>query len=131
MGRRRTHRARGHQAVYCGISGRFREHERATHNASIEAMAGKIDGLRANTAHIRSHLRGLGVSEHDLAMLELHEPGEPLAPVDTDHVAASRTDDDQRIAAATHAAIERGDRVDIRRLTAGQFAALMTLRGAS
>ena len=27
---------------------RFREHEHATHNASIAAMAGKIDGTRAN-----------------------------------------------------------------------------------
>ncbi len=104
-----------------------RDQAKAIEAHTAEVNAGAIDARSASPEEVRARMASLGFETHQLSV---HPVGEPLPPKQERQAGREQLEKDREVARAVHRAIQDGKRVDARKLTSGEFAALMQLRGA-
>lgn len=103
--------------------------------SSFKAMIedGKGNRVPSSSAEeVRARFAQIGVTDPQLlgGVRDVGRPLEARTQVDSAHAATAQRERDREVARRVHTATQRGQQVDAKKLSAGEFAALMELRGA-
>jgi hypothetical protein len=114
------------------VSDLGRHHDREARKRGEALRPGSFQGTAASPDDVRARVEQLGLDP--LQMPHLAPVGRPLDPPKHINAATqthSQADADMQVARGVHRAMQLGQRVDAKKLTAGEVRALLQLRGAT